>query len=144
MHEATFLGISHDQRSSPGIILMAVLTSLQFWTCSNFQSRMKLLLSVTTGPCKPESTQPGSAQTERSSESPTASPNPGLWACLHSTSVDISGPPLVIFRVKYKKKKKKIAIFFVPPSFFPLKNKLQMTKKYFPKLAFISTIPSGS
>lgn len=41
---------SSPERFSPGIILMAVLTSLQFWACSNFQSRMKLLLSVTTGP----------------------------------------------------------------------------------------------
>lgn len=49
--------------SSPGIILMAVLTSFQFWACSNFQSRMKLLLSVTTGPweedgqCRPNHSQ---------------------------------------------------------------------------------------
>lgn len=40
----------HHRSSSPGIILMAVLTSFQFWAFSNFQSRMKLLLSVTTGP----------------------------------------------------------------------------------------------
>lgn len=38
------------ESSSPGIILIVVLTSFQFWACSNFQSRMKLLLSVTTGP----------------------------------------------------------------------------------------------
>lgn len=40
----------HHCSASPGIILMAVLTSFQFWAVSNFQSRMKLLLSVTTGP----------------------------------------------------------------------------------------------
>lgn len=44
----------HAPSSSPGIILIAVFTSFQFWACSNFQSRMKLLLSVTTGPWKPQ------------------------------------------------------------------------------------------
>lgn len=42
---------------SPGIIFTAVFTSFQFWAFSNFQSRMKLLLSVTTGPWGGRDTQ---------------------------------------------------------------------------------------
>lgn len=41
---------ANQERLSPGIILMAAFTSLHLWAPSNFQSRMKLLLSVTTGP----------------------------------------------------------------------------------------------
>lgn len=42
--------VSQILPNAPGIILIAAFTSFHLWALSNFQSRMKLLLSVTTGP----------------------------------------------------------------------------------------------